>query len=72
MKSKERWRGFINVRVYLSCACSCLSVCLWSVFNAETRRRRYEKKITDYNFGSLIHTDATKEYRETNMIFGPF
>jgi hypothetical protein len=44
----------------------------WSVFDAETRRRRYEKKITDYNFGSLIRTDATKEYSETNTIFGPF
>ncbi|KAI9438071.1 polysaccharide biosynthesis-domain-containing protein [Lactarius indigo] len=29
----------------------------------------YEKKITDYNFGSLIRTDATKEYSETNTIF---
>jgi hypothetical protein len=30
----------------------------------------YEKKITDFNFGSLIRTDATKEYSETNTIFG--
>ncbi|KAI0293648.1 polysaccharide biosynthesis-domain-containing protein [Multifurca ochricompacta] len=29
----------------------------------------YEKKITDYNFGSLIRTDGTKEYSETNTIF---
>ncbi|TFL07438.1 DUF757-domain-containing protein [Pterulicium gracile] len=29
----------------------------------------YEKKIKDYNFGSLIRTDATKEYGETNTIF---
>ncbi|TFY59932.1 hypothetical protein EVG20_g7608 [Dentipellis fragilis] len=29
----------------------------------------YEKKIKDYNFGSLIRTDAEKEYSETNTIF---
>jgi hypothetical protein len=34
------------------------------------RYYRYENKITDYNFGSLIRTDATREYSETNTIFG--
>jgi len=29
----------------------------------------YENKITDFNFGSLIRTDSTKEYSETNTIF---
>jgi len=29
----------------------------------------YEKKITDYNFGSLIRTDAMQGYSETNTIF---
>ncbi|KAI0265299.1 polysaccharide biosynthesis-domain-containing protein [Gloeopeniophorella convolvens] len=29
----------------------------------------YEGKIKEYNFGSLIRTDATKEYSETNTIF---
>ncbi|KAK7682665.1 hypothetical protein QCA50_013079 [Cerrena zonata] len=29
----------------------------------------YEKKIQDYNFGSLIRTDAREEYSETNTIF---
>jgi len=29
----------------------------------------YEKKITDYNFGSLIRTDAREEYSEKNTIF---
>ncbi|EIW53461.1 DUF757-domain-containing protein [Trametes versicolor FP-101664 SS1] len=29
----------------------------------------YEKKIKDYNFGSLIRTDARQEYSETNTIF---
>ena len=30
---------------------------------------RYEKKVKDYNFGSLIRTDARQEYSETNTIF---
>ncbi|THH30496.1 hypothetical protein EUX98_g3707 [Antrodiella citrinella] len=29
----------------------------------------YEKKVKDYNFGSLIRTDATDEYGEKNTIF---
>jgi len=29
----------------------------------------YEKKVKDYNFGSLIRTDARGEYSETNTIF---
>ncbi|KAI0274502.1 polysaccharide biosynthesis-domain-containing protein [Russula aff. rugulosa BPL654] len=29
----------------------------------------YKNKIADYNFGSLIRADATKEYSETNTIF---
>ena len=36
------------------------------------RRCRYEKKVKDYNFGSLIRTDAREEYGEKNTIFGPF
>ncbi|KAJ8487860.1 hypothetical protein ONZ45_g150 [Pleurotus djamor] len=36
----------------------------WRKFIAE-----YEKKVKDYNFGSLIRTDATQEYGETNTIF---
>ena len=31
---------------------------------------RYEKKVKDYNFGSLIRTDAREEYAELNTIFG--
>ncbi|KAF8558558.1 DUF757-domain-containing protein [Imleria badia] len=30
---------------------------------------QYETKVKDYNFGSLIRTDATREYSETNTIF---
>jgi len=29
----------------------------------------YEKKVKDYNFGSLIRMDAQEEYSETNTIF---
>ncbi|KAJ6588212.1 DUF757-domain-containing protein [Mycena capillaripes] len=29
----------------------------------------YKKKVTDYNFGSLIRTDARQEYGENNTIF---
>ncbi|KAL0565621.1 hypothetical protein V5O48_016403 [Marasmius crinis-equi] len=36
----------------------------WRVFI-----NRYEKKIQDYNFGSLIRTDAREEYGERNTIF---
>lgn len=32
--------------------------------------QRYEKKVKDYNFGSLIRTDARQEYGEMNTIFG--
>ncbi|KAL4067396.1 hypothetical protein V8B97DRAFT_2024974 [Scleroderma yunnanense] len=30
----------------------------------------YEKKVKDFNFGSLIRTNAREEYSETNTIFG--
>ncbi|KAI0033016.1 polysaccharide biosynthesis-domain-containing protein [Vararia minispora EC-137] len=36
----------------------------WRNYMAE-----YEKKIKDYNFGSLIRTDSEKEYSEKNTIF---
>ncbi|KAF8237616.1 DUF757-domain-containing protein [Tricholoma matsutake] len=29
----------------------------------------YAKKVKDHNFGSLVRTDAKKEYAETNTIF---
>jgi hypothetical protein len=31
---------------------------------------RYEKRVGDYNFGSLIRTDCTDEYSQTNSMFG--
>lgn len=34
---------------------------------------RYEGgKVTDYNFGSLLRIDASKEYSEDNTMFGKF
>jgi len=30
----------------------------------------YKDKVKDYNFGSLIRTDARDEYGEKNTIFG--
>ncbi|KAK0205544.1 DUF757-domain-containing protein [Desarmillaria ectypa] len=36
----------------------------WRVFI-----QTYEKKVKDYNFGSLIRTDAREEYGEKNTIF---
>ena len=30
---------------------------------------RYKTDVTDYNFGSLIRTDANDEYSEKNTIF---
>lgn len=33
---------------------------------------RYKDTVKDYNFGSLIRTDATGEYSETNTIFSMF
>jgi len=32
----------------------------------------YKDKVKDYNFGSLIRTDARDEYGEKNTIFGVF
>ena len=33
---------------------------------------RYKDTVKDYNFGSLIRTDASGEYSETNTIFSEF
>lgn len=30
----------------------------------------YEKKVDDYNFGTLLRVDTKKEYGEDNSIFG--
>jgi len=62
-EGKERWRKFINAYVRLL-----LSVNVYFT----TAVCSYEKKITDYNFGALIRTDASDEYGEKNTIFGEF
>lgn len=64
MKSKdgkERWRNFIAACVKPIYTCPCAYV---------VRRCSYENKVKDYNFGSLIRTDAREEYGERNTIFG--
>lgn len=41
-------------------------------FSLNVASNSYEKKVKDYNFGSLIRTDCRAEYGETNTIFGTF
>ncbi|WFD32701.1 D-lactate dehydrogenase (cytochrome) [Malassezia sp. CBS 17886] len=36
----------------------------WRAFIAQ-----FEKKIADFNFGTLIRTDASQEYTQTNTVF---
>ena len=63
---KKSWRDFITRCVplpLLRCACSD------DVVERGFFAGRYEKKVKDYNFGSLIRTDARQEYSETNTIF---
>src|SRR6267142_1893676 len=74
-EGKERWRSFINACVFPPPLPSFslpfffhLAAC--SIYKPRALMYSYEKKITDFNFGSLIRTDATKEYSETNTIFG--
>ena len=33
---------------------------------------RYEDKVIDHNFGSLIRMNSEEEYSESNTIFGAF
>lgn len=33
---------------------------------------RYEHDVRDFNFGTLVRTDARLDYSETNTIFGGF
>ena len=40
------------------------------VITKDSAYNRYEKKIDDYNFGSLIRTDCRDEYSQHNSIFG--
>jgi hypothetical protein len=47
-----------------------LASCLVFHFDIANCVESYENKVVDYNFGSLIRTDAQGEYGETNTIFG--
>ena len=59
---KNRWREFIQQYVLIP------------PNDFPTRliydEQRYENKIQDYSFGSLIRADARGEYGEANTIFG--
>jgi len=59
-EGKEKWRKFMAECVSSHFCARKLTIYLL----------RYEKKVKDYNFGSLIRTDAEKEYSERNTIFG--
>ena len=62
---KKRWRKFIEV-----------CVAQISVFpyggDIKPCLSRYEGKVTDHNFGSLIRMNAEEEYSESNTVFGAF
>lgn len=76
-EGKKKWRDFIN---------QCVHIVIFFLPNGATYPylgmtwtltgrfydNRYETKVKDFNFGSLIRMDATKEYSETNTIFGRF
>lgn len=64
-EGKERWREFIESYALLF---SRLAATLHS--QIPPSHARYKDKVKDYNFGSLIRTDARQEYGETNTIFG--
>ena len=67
-EGKQRWRDFIE-RFFFSLLVSPPILpsdmdTLFCFFSS------YKDKVKDYNFGSLIRTDAKSEYGETNTIFG--
>lgn len=45
---------------------------LFTVFGLFIDLLRYEKKVQEHNFGSLLRKDANEEYTEQNTIFGRF
>ena len=67
---KERWRNFIE-RWDFFCLPFLLSrhvLIILFLFSSSS----YKGKVTDYNFGCLIRSDARGEYGEQNTIFGEF
>jgi hypothetical protein len=71
-KGKERWRNFI---MPVSPSPPVPRSDKWSS-RSSTRSRRgavadptqYEKKLKDYNFGTLVRKDANRLYEEDNAI----
>lgn len=43
---------------------------LFAVSDLFIRSLRYEKKVQEHNFGSLLRKDVNGEYTEQNTIFG--
>ena len=68
---KERWRNFIERWDFFYCLPFLLSrhvLIILLLFSSSS----YKGKVTDYNFGCLIRSDARGEYGEQNTIFGEF
>ena len=62
-------REVLALRIYFSL----YRLCSLAAHQTYARRSfRYEKKVQEYNFGSLIRTDAREEYGERNTIFGGY
>lgn len=85
MKSKdgkEKWRAFITscvllplYRIPLPSSCVLARLCSMGLLMVNLGlgwKIRYEKKVKDHNFGSLIRMNCEDEYSETNTIFGEF
>jgi len=78
---KNRWRDFIERFVvrfsYTMTPYHCFFLFTFIRFfggaswlKVNVRIYSYKDKVKDYNFGSLIRTDARDEYGESNTIFG--
>lgn len=71
---KERWRNFIERWELFFRLASLLSrhghvlIILFLFYFSSS----YKGRVTDYNFGCLIRSDARGEYGEQNTIFGEF
>lgn len=84
VEGKKRWREFIErcvgVVTWLVKSCPWFRSALRTGWNwgrltdivLDLIFDSYKEKVKDYNFGSLIRTDAMDEYGEANTIFGAF
>ena len=71
---KQRWRNFIERWDFFFCSSLTVSslptwICMLIVLFSLSLPS-YKGKVTDYNFGCLIRSDARGEYGEQNTIFG--